>query len=173
MIFGDLRDGRCAVRLDDVSKDRLFLTPGAVAFLPQESFLPARFRVDSCIGSFLADPTARDMVRNDHFVRPLLRERVSDLSGGELRRIELLLVLSLDRAFFYLDEPFSELDPIHTERIESLLRERVRTAGIVVTDHDYRSILTVSDRLFLLRDGRTIHVRDREHLEELGYLPAK
>lgn len=172
ILFGSLPGDSRSVRLDGVPVRALYLEPGAVAILPQEPFLPERFSVDRCIERFCADRSVRARMRDHELVRTLRGERISDLSGGERRRLELLLVLSLDRAFFLLDEPFSHLDPVHTEWVADLLRDRARTAGLVITDHDYRSILGACDHLVLLRDGHSVPVRGRDDLAELGYLPS-
>ena len=93
-----------------------------------------------------------------------------EMSGGEARLAELYLVLMADAPFCILDEPFSQIDPVHIEAVQQLIREKSREKGIIVTDHNYEAISTVADRLFVLSDGYTHPVESRDDLVRYGYL---
>lgn len=93
-----------------------------------------------------------------------------ELSGGEARLAELYLVLMSDSLFYILDEPFSQIDPVHIEAVQSLIRERSKDHGIIVTDHNYDAISTVTDNLFVIADGYTFPVQSRDDLVKHGYL---
>ncbi|MBO6028466.1 MAG: ATP-binding cassette domain-containing protein [Bacteroidales bacterium] len=97
-------------------------------------------------------------------------DRVWEMSGGEARLAELYLVLMSDAPFCILDEPFSQIDPVHIEAVQRLIRERSREKGIIVTDHNYDAISTVADQLFVLSDGYTHPVESRDDLVRHGYL---
>ena len=96
--------------------------------------------------------------------------RLWEMSGGEARLAELYLVLMSDAQFYILDEPFSQIDPVHIEAVQRLIRERVADHGIIVTDHNYEAISTVADNLFVLSDGYTAPVETRDDLVRHGYL---
>ena len=93
------------------------------------------------------------------------------LSGGEARLAELYLVLMSDAQFYILDEPFSQIAPIHIEAVQKMIRERSATRGIIVTDHNFDAISTVADNLFVMSDGYTHPVENRDDLVRHGYLP--
>ena len=95
---------------------------------------------------------------------------IYELSGGEARLAELYLVLMAEAPFCILDEPFSQIDPVHIESVQRLIREQCREKGIIVTDHNYEAISTVADRLFVLSDGYTHPVESRDDLVRHGYL---
>ena len=93
-----------------------------------------------------------------------------ELSGGEARLAELYLVLMADSEFCILDEPFSQIAPLHIETVQRLIREKSRGKGIIVTDHNYEAISKVADNLFVIADGYTFPVEGREDLVRHGYL---
>lgn len=96
--------------------------------------------------------------------------RLWEMSGGEARLAELYLVLMAEAPFCILDEPFSQIDPVHIEAVQQLIREKSRDKGIIVTDHNYDAISAVADRLFVLSDGYTHPVECRDDLVRHGYL---
>ena len=96
--------------------------------------------------------------------------RLREMSGGEARLAELYLVLMADAPFCILDEPFSQIDPVHIEAVQRLIREKSREKGVIVTDHNYDAISVVADRLFVLSDGYTHPVESRDDLVRHGYL---
>jgi ABC-type multidrug transport system ATPase subunit len=96
--------------------------------------------------------------------------RLWEMSGGEARLAELYLVLMSDAQFYILDEPFSQVDPVHVEAVQRIIRQRSAECGIIVTDHLYEAISTVADNLFVLADGYTAPVESRDDLVRYGYL---
>jgi ABC-type multidrug transport system ATPase subunit len=171
LLFGTLRGDSRVIRIDNCYRESLYFDRKTIALLPQENFLPLNLKVERCIRLFLADAGARETVLGDEQVHKCLNTQISDLSGGERRYLELLLILSLNRAFFLLDEPFSELDPVYSEKMTDILRSHCRSSGIIITDHDYRNICEVSDRLLLLKDGVLYPVLGQEDMKRWGYLP--
>ena len=96
--------------------------------------------------------------------------RLWEMSGGESRLAELYLVLMSDALFCILDEPFSQIDPVHVEAVQQMIREKSREKGIIVTDHNYEAISKVTDNLFVIADGYTFPVESRDDLVRHGYL---
>ena len=96
--------------------------------------------------------------------------RLWEMSGGEARLAELDLVLMSDAPFCILDEPFSQIDPVHVEAVQRMIRQRSTGMGIIVTDHLYEALSTVADNLFVLADGYTAPVECRDDLVRYGYL---
>ena len=89
-------------------------------------------------------------------------ERLADnksytLSGGERRRVEIARALSADPSFLLLDEPFTGIDPIAREEIGEIIRGlKKRGLGILITDHDERATLRLTDRALILADGKIV-----------------
>jgi lipopolysaccharide export system ATP-binding protein len=98
----------------------------------------------------------------------LADQRSGSLSGGEQRRIEIARVLALDPALILLDEPFANVDPITVQEIQQILREmKAEGIGILLTDHSVRETLAVTDRSYIIADGRILrHGRARELVDD-------
>jgi lipopolysaccharide export system ATP-binding protein len=77
------------------------------------------------------------------------------LSGGERRRLEIARSLTLQPAFILLDEPFSGIDPITVKDLQEIIRGLSRSGiGVLITDHNVRETLNVTDRAYILRHGK-------------------
>ena len=73
--------------------------------------------------------------------------KVDELSGGELRTLETLLVIYSKADFILLDEPFSHISPIQIEEFKPILKRCAEHKGVIVTDHQYYNVLEVSDHI--------------------------
>jgi len=104
--------------------------------------------------------------------RPSYTSRIKDLSGGERRLINIYIISRSPSQFVLLDEPFSHLSPLQIEKVKALLTEEKQNKGILITDHLYQDILDISDRLYVLLDGRTRPAKGTEDLETFGYIHA-
>ncbi|MFW6294041.1 MAG: ABC transporter ATP-binding protein, partial [Spirochaetota bacterium] len=106
-------------------------------------------------------------------VAALLRRRLSGLSGGERRFLEVLLAISFPSRFALLDEPFTEIEPIHRGPLGALIRSvaREHDRGVVVTDHAYRDVLAIADRVLVMTDGVLRQAGGEDDLRRWGYTP--
>jgi len=87
------------------------------------------------------------------------------LSGGERRRVEIARSLVIQPAFLLLDEPFSGIDPIQVLEIQRIIFELKRSGiGILVTDHNVRETLAVTDRAYIIHNGRVFRAGTPEAL---------
>ncbi|MCX2738586.1 AAA family ATPase [Pontibacter anaerobius] len=121
---------------------------------------------------YLPDAEKQEALKQDERVGQHLTKCADELSKGELRYFELLLLLHLDVKFLLLDEPFSGIEPLYVERIEELLQVHRSTKGFIITDHDYHSVLRISSSLILLADGCCRRIRHIGELAQWGYIPA-
>jgi lipopolysaccharide export system ATP-binding protein len=77
------------------------------------------------------------------------------LSGGERRRLEIARSLTLQPSFILLDEPFSGIDPLTVKDLQELIRELAKSGiGVLITDHNVRETLSVTDRAYILKNGK-------------------
>ena len=89
----------------------------------------------------------------------------NNLSGGERRRVEISRTLAIDPDFILLDEPFAGIDPIAVEDIQSIVISlKERNIGVLITDHNVRETLTITDRSYLLFDGKILKSGTSESL---------
>ena len=95
-----------------------------------------------------------------------MRNNIGDrLSGGERRRTEIARCLAIDPKFIMLDEPFAGVDPIAVEDIQHIVwRLKYRNIGILITDHNVEDTLCITDRAYLLFEGRILFQGSPEEL---------
>ena len=87
------------------------------------------------------------------------------LSGGERRRTEIARALSIRPKFILLDEPFAGVDPIAVEDIQNIVQKlKDKNIGILITDHNVQETLSITDRAYLLYDGRILQAGTAEHV---------
>ena len=159
------------LKIDDTYTTEAFKRPGLIMYAPQYDYTPGGLRVERVF-----DDYGLDFVRfTADFPEygKLRRNRMRELSGGERRVVELYLVLASPVKFVLLDEPFSQVMPLHIERIKSLIRREKANKGIIITDHMYRHILDISDRVYLLANRSSYVIKKDTDLARLGYVSWK
>ena len=104
-------------------------------------------------------------------MKKLNTSKISYLSGGELRYLEIKLLLYTDCKFILLDEPFNGVSPILVGEIKKLILKTSEFKGIILTDHDYRNVLDVANQFCLIYDGGIKRIDDKEELVRWGYIP--
>ncbi len=136
-----------------------------VSYLPQE---PSVFRKLTVEENILAVLESQNLSRFDRKkrARSLLRElnilHIKDsmaysLSGGERRRVEISRALANSPLFVLLDEPFAGIDPIAVADIQSIISQlKKRGIGVLITDHNVRETLSITDRAYIINEGEII-----------------
>ena len=166
IIFGTLKAEHAFVRVGGRVVNGQAYRTGLVAFLPQFHFLPGNLRVAQLLHR-TGLPNLPEAF-GDMPVPPL-RERLKNLSGGQLRLLEILYVTSLP-APFLLDEPFAGLSPVAADTIARHLQAVSRQKGILIADHDYRTLQRIATRHLLLADGYLRPLTSPDELRRC-YLP--
>ena len=106
----------------------------------------------------------RDLLE-DFSVLHLSKNKGNDLSGGERRRVEMARSLCMDPDFILLDEPFAGVDPIAVEEIQEIVHNlKEKDIGVLITDHNVRETLSITDRSYLLFDGQILKSGTSEYL---------
>ena len=176
MIVGLVRPDGGKVYLDGKEITKLPMYKRAqlgVGYLPQEASV---FRDLSVEDNVLAILEMTDLSKKDQKDRleELLEEfglnRVRKnlgkvLSGGERRRVEIARALATDPKFILLDEPFAGVDPIAVEDIQAIVAKlRTRNIGVLITDHNVQETLSITDRSYLLFEGKLLKQGSAEDL---------
>lgn len=168
MITGMVRPDRGSVHLDgkDISGLPMYRRARrGLGYLAQEPSIFRRLSVRANIEAVLqvrGVPGRRRRERCDQLMQDLrishLHKAISvTLSGGERRRLEIARALAADPAFLLLDEPFAGVDPISIEDIQSIVAGlREKGLGILITDHNVRETLAITDRAYILFGGRIL-----------------
>ena len=98
-----------------------------------------------------------DGLLNELGITHLARQKAFTLSGGEKRRLEITRALVTNPQFILLDEPFSGIDPITVFEAQEIIRElKKRGLGILLTDHNVRETLEITDRAYIMAEGRVL-----------------
>ncbi|MBJ6117129.1 ATP-binding cassette domain-containing protein [Pontibacter sp. BT310] len=172
IIFGTLPTLNKHIRINGNVYSEPYKSEGLLAYLPQHDFLPANIKLHKIIDLYHKEQDIRETIKQDERIQHHLTKYAGELSKGELRYFELMLLLEKDVKFLLLDEPFSGIAPLYVEYIEELLQAHLGTKGFLITDHDYQSVLRVSDRIILLADGYARPIHGMEELYQWGYIPA-
>lgn len=146
-----------------------------IGYLPQEASVFRKLSVEDNIMSVLemTKLTRKQQLKKleeliADFNLGKVRKNLGDqLSGGERRRTEIARCLAIDPKFIMLDEPFAGVDPIAVEEIQHVVwRLKYRNIGILITDHNVQETLTITDRAYLLFEGRILFQGKPEELAE-------
>lgn len=131
-----------------------------IAYLPQKNTLfedisvYENFKIAAQIAGISVDRI--DEVVGKFGIQELMKKRVSVLSGGERRKVEIARVWLLSPNFLILDEPFAGIDPKSINLVASIIDDLSKNVGVIISDHNVRDVLKICNRVYLLYDGRTI-----------------
>ena len=155
--------GRVLLEGTDVTGDPMYVRARqGIGYLPQE---PSIFRGLTVEQNLLAILETLDLDRRARHRRmrellaelgltPLSRAAAYTLSGGERRRVEITRALVLSPKFMLLDEPFAGIDPIAVTDIQKIIFHlKSRGIGVLITDHNVRETLRITDRAYIVHDG--------------------
>ena len=168
IIFGTLTPSYKYISIDDVYVQKGY-HQNRIAYLPQHNYLPRGIKVSS-LAKTLIDETRWDEFSNLTIYKDHQHKKTEQLSGGELRQLEMLMILYNKADFMLLDEPFTHVTPIQADYFKEIIKSVSQTKGIIVTDHQYNNVLDVADRIILLHDGCTKPINHIDELVTYRYL---
>ena len=146
-----------------------------IGYLAQEASIFRKMSVEDNIRAVLEMTDKHPDEQNDkmeslieEFGLQKVRKNLGDqLSGGERRRSEIARCLAIDPKFIMLDEPFAGVDPIAVQDIQSIVAQlKFRNIGILITDHNVDETLSITDRAYLLFEGKVLFQGTAEQLAE-------
>ena len=156
--------GRVNLGNEDITELPMYLRARrGVSYLPQEPSVFRKLSVEQNLMAILETLPVRKQERLDRMnllVEQLGLQRVRHnkgyaLSGGERRRVEIARSLVTNPSFLLLDEPFSGIDPIQVLELQKIISDLKRSGiGILVTDHNVRETLAVTDRAYIINNGK-------------------
>jgi lipopolysaccharide export system ATP-binding protein len=170
ILFGTLATDRKFIRIDGKVYNQPYKTINEICYLPQDSFLPRHMSVEKVIELYVGRNQVVEFM-NDSVLQKLNKNKISVLSGGELRYLEIKLLLHTDCKFLLLDEPFNGVSPILVGEIKKLILKISEFKGIILTDHNYRNVLDVANQFCLIYDGGIKKINDKRELVRWGYIP--
>ncbi|NLC49488.1 MAG: ATP-binding cassette domain-containing protein [Bacteroidales bacterium] len=168
IIYGELKTADKSVRIDDTTIFEGYKDPQILRYLPQFNFIPKNLRIKRICKEFsldFAQFTAYFPSFEKYYNSPL-----KNLSGGECRIVEIYTILASKTKFCLLDEPFSQIMPVHIQTIKSIINKEKQNKGIIITDHLYNHVLDICDNIYLIADGKTHLTKSKDDLVRLGYI---
>jgi lipopolysaccharide export system ATP-binding protein len=176
MITGMIRPSSGTILLDDIDITKLPMYKRArmgIGYLAQEPSIFGKLTVENNLKIVLETVLPKDIDQNnlidellDQFNIHHLRNSLgSSLSGGERRRVEICRTLALNPDFVLIDEPFAGVDPIAVEDIQQMIMSlKKKNIGVLITDHNVRETLSITDRSYLLYSGEILKSGNAETL---------
>ncbi|MBB5636370.1 lipopolysaccharide export system ATP-binding protein [Pedobacter cryoconitis] len=168
MIVGLIKpnEGNIYLGDEDITKDAMYRrAQKGIGYLAQEASVFRKLSVEDNILSIL-EMTSMTRVEREEKLEELIdefslhkvrRNRGDLLSGGERRRTEIARALAASPNFILLDEPFAGVDPIAVEEIQTIVAKlRNKNIGILITDHNVQETLSITDRAYLLFEGKIL-----------------
>ena len=177
MITGMIKPTKGNIFLDDyeITNDAMYKRARkGIGYLAQEPSIFGKLTVEDNLKLVLElrkDLTEKDqkekmeLLLQDLSVSHLVQSKGNTLSGGERRRVEIARCLCMDPDFILLDEPFAGVDPIAVEEIQGIVHSlKKKEIGVLITDHNVRETLSITDRSYLLFDGQILKSGTSESL---------
>ena len=176
MITGMISPSSGEVYLDeqDITKTPMYKRAKiGIGYLSQESSIFTKLSVEDNLKLVLQltnyskakQKEILEKLLNDFSIQHIRKSNSLTLSGGERRRTEIARALIMNPDFILLDEPFSGIDPIAVEDIQKIIRKlKERNIGILITDHNVRETLNITDRAYLLYEGKILKEGTAEEL---------
>jgi len=177
MIVGLISPDSGTILLDgeDITELPMYKRAGrGISYLPQEASVFRKLSVEENLMAILETLSMNSRQRRermDQLIDQLGLEKVRRsqgymLSGGERRRVEIARSLVISPSFLLLDEPFSGIDPIQVLELQRIIFDLKRSGiGILITDHNVRETLVVTDRAYIINNGRIFRGGSPEALE--------
>ncbi|NRT14222.1 ABC-type multidrug transport system ATPase subunit [Flavobacterium sp. 28A] len=169
IIFGIEKADFKFVRVDNVVKSKTSELFQEISYLSQDNFIPNQLSVAKAISLSLGNNKI-EAFYEDESIQAIRTKKISHLSGGELRYLEIKLVLCNASKFVLLDEPYNGLSPIAVEKVNLLLQRHAKQKGIIITDHNYEIVIAIATKLILMKEGKAHHLTTKKELIEMGYL---
>jgi lipopolysaccharide export system ATP-binding protein len=178
MVVGLISPDEGHIYLDDEEITRLPMYKRAqkgIGYLPQEASVFRRLTVEDNIKAVLemtklSKAEQKDKLESllEEFSLNRVRKNMGNvLSGGERRRTEIARALAVDPHFILLDEPFAGVDPIAVEDIQNIVSKlKAKNIGILITDHNVDETLGITDRAYLLFEGKLLKHGSPKELAE-------
>ena len=168
IIFGEVKPKFMHLKVDEKLTTKAYLT-GKVAYLPQGFFIPQNLKIKDLVNVYANK--YKEQLLAIEVIKTNLSEQIGNLSGGNRRLVEALLLIYSDAKYVLLDEPFSQLAPLIADELKLHILKFSNQKGFIVTDHYYRQILEISTRIVLINNGCNYHINNEDDLILNGYLP--
>lgn len=142
-------------------------------FHHQQIFLPKNITVRNLVPLYFPDGKDQNKIFYDPNINRIEKQKVGELSIGDQRYLQFLLLINSSHPFLLLDEPFSMTGPRMTEIIKEKILEKKKEKAFIVTDHFYKDVLEIADRTKMIKNGVMISIAEKAELVTHGYLSSR
>ena len=164
-IIGHL-NGQVLLDGNNISNDPMYIRARkGISYLAQEPSVFRKMSVEDnilCVLEYLSNNKKENKIKLDQLIdefslKKIRKNRGDLLSGGERRRVEIARAIAVNPSFILLDEPFAGVDPIAIQDLQQMIiKLKEKNIGVLITDHNVRETLSITDRSYLLYDGKIL-----------------
>ena len=166
ILSGDLNPTYKSIRID--SKWYKKLSNTQVLYLSQSCCIPKSLTVKRVFSDF--NLSFEDFIHVFPEFSNYSNKHIRELSGGEARIIEIYTILRSDSMFVMLDEPFSQIMPLHITTIKSIIEQEKERKGILLTDHMYNNVIDIADSMYIISNQTVYMAKEVNDLVMHGYI---
>ena len=167
-------NGKVLLDGEDISKNPMYIRARkGISYLAQEPSIFRKMSVEDnilCVLEYLNNNKKENEVIlnqliNEFGLNKIRKNRGDLLSGGERRRVEIARSIAVNPSFILLDEPFAGVDPIAIQDLQQMIYKlKSKGIGVLITDHNVRETLSITDRSYLLYDGKILKTGNSNEL---------
>jgi len=168
IIYGELKTNNKSIRLDGKAIFDGFRCPENIRYLPQCNFIPRNLRIKRIFKDF--NLNFSEFIEYFPDFEKYYTFKLRSLSGGESRILEIYSIIASKTKFCMLDEPFTQVMPVHVDTMKSLINKEKKNKGIIITDHLYKHIIDICDEIYVILNGKTYLTKDTSDIIKLGYI---
>ncbi|MCC6186930.1 MAG: ATP-binding cassette domain-containing protein [Chitinophagaceae bacterium] len=166
--FGTTEMEDYSVRIDGQNIKPAFQHPAGISYLPQFNFIPSGMSLQKVFELYNLDFVvfANDLQE----LKGREKSKIKELSGGIKRMVEIYIIIKKKGMFVMLDEPFTHIMPVYVALICQWINDEKANKGFIISDHLYQAIVSISNSIYLLKDGKTHTCASAKDLIKLGYI---
>lgn len=157
-IFGTMKAEDINVHANGKMIRSVYSNLQLINYLPQWPLLPTDIKLRTMLKHY--NVQAEKLLREFPELKQDLNLKIFELSGGRERLWSTLIFIYADTQYTMLDEPFTHIMPLHREKLKTILLREKQNKGILITDHLYHDLLDISDTIYLMKEGKSIYIKD-------------
>ncbi|MCS3870802.1 ABC-type multidrug transport system ATPase subunit [Chryseobacterium ginsenosidimutans] len=170
IIFGTIKGDSQFIKFNNQVLTKQSDRINKIAYLPQQPIFPKNIKVKKLISLFCNDENTQKLFNCD-LIQPFLNRTLRNLSGGEKKSIEVLIIIHSQSEFILLEEPYSGLSPVLTEKVMKIIKEISKGKGFIISDFMAQQAIDISDEVYLLSNTYLKQIKDLKELQQHYYLP--
>lgn len=170
IVFGTVKGDSQFIKFNDQVLTKQSDRREKIAYLSQNSMFPRNIKIKNLIPLFCNDANTQKLFNSD-LIKPLLNRTMRNLSGGERKLVEVLIIIHSKAEFILLEEPYSGLSPILTEKVMKIIKEMSKEKGFIISDFNTQEAIKISDEIYFLSNAHLKQIKDLRELQQHYYLP--